>query len=205
MNQRQGGFTLIEVMIAITVMALLSVICWRALDSVADSDQRLRAADAETIASLRVLHQLQRDIEMRADIELQPGVMQPADVPQPLLPPSLVSARDPGGSFLLEVTRSVGSDGTQWQRVRWFQQGRTLRRACGLPGVQLPLPAPDARSALVVATDVTRFDAQAWEPGKGWRVLPAPGEGLPAQAVRITLQLEDGRGPRRYLRVLPLH
>lgn len=204
MNRRQGGFTLIEVMIAITVMALLSVICWRALDSVADADQRLRAADAETTASLRVLQQLQRDIEMRADAELHNGALLPADAPQRLLPPSMVSARDPGGSFSLEITRSVGSDGTRWQRVRWYQQGRTLRRASGTPGTGFPLAAPASAGALVVARDLKRFDIAAWEPGKGWRALPVPGDRLPAQAVRVRVEVEDGRGPRRYVRVLPL-
>ncbi len=205
MKRRQGGFTLIEVMIAITVMALLSAICWRALDSVANSDQHLRAADAETTASLRVLQQLQRDVEMRADTELQTGMQLPADQPQRLLPPSLASARDPGGSFSLEITRSVGSDGARWQRVRWFQQGSTLRRASGTPGTQFPLPAPVPAAALVVATDVKRFDVQAWQPGKGWRVLPVQGEGLPAQGLQVTMQLEDGRGRRSYQRVLALH
>ncbi len=204
MMRRQRGFTLIEVMIAITVMALLSVICWRALDSVADSDRRLRASDAETTASLRILQQLRRDIEMRADAELQRGALLPADTPQRLLPPSMISARDPGGNVSLEITRSVGSDGARWQRVRWFQQGRTLRRASGAPGTGFPLPAPSAAGAVVVASDLKRFDVQAWEPGKGWRTLPVPGDTLPAQGVRVTVEVEDGRGPRRYVRVLGL-
>ncbi|HEL5053223.1 TPA: prepilin-type N-terminal cleavage/methylation domain-containing protein, partial [Stenotrophomonas maltophilia] len=67
MKRRVQGFTLIEVMIAITLMGVLAVICWRALDSVSSSDQRLRQADAGTNAALRVLQQFQRDIEMRAD------------------------------------------------------------------------------------------------------------------------------------------
>lgn len=204
MKRRQGGFTLIEVMIAITVMALLSVICWRALDSVADSDRHLRAREAETTAALRVLQQLQRDIEMRADTEPQAAPLLPADQPQRLLPASLLTARGPGAGFSLDITRSVGSDGTRWQRVRWFQQGRTLRRASGVPGSRFPLPAPAPASALVVASDVKRFEVQAWQPGRGWQVLPVQGQRLPAQALRVTLQLDDGGGTRSYERMLPL-
>ena len=44
-RNRARGFTLIEVMIAITIMGVLALICWRALDSVANSNQRLRQAD----------------------------------------------------------------------------------------------------------------------------------------------------------------
>ncbi len=204
MKRHQGGFTLIEVMIAITVMALLSVICWRALDSVARSDERLRANEAETTASLRVLQQLQRDIEMRADLPPPGGRLVPADEPQRLLPGALMTARDPGGSFSLEIVRSIGSEGTRWQRVRWYQQGSTLRRAAGEPAAQFPLPAPVPGQALVVAQNVTRFDVQAWQPGKGWRVLPVQGEGLPAQGLQVVVQQRDARGPQMFRRVLPL-
>jgi general secretion pathway protein J len=204
MNRQQAGFTLIEVMIAITVMALLSVICWRALDSVASSDQHLRENDAETTASLRVLQQLQRDIEMRAEVYTPGDLLVPADEPQRLLPTSLVTAREPGGSFSLEITRSIGSEGTQWQRVRWYQQGRELRRAVGAPSSTFPLPAPVIAGALTVARDVQKFDVQAWQPGKGWRVLPVQGEGLPAQGLQVTVQQRDARGPMVFTRVLGL-
>ena len=110
MKRAAAGFTLIEVMIAITLMGVLALICWRALDSVASSDQPA-PADAETTAALRVLQQFQRDIEMRADDALMNGAVRPADQPQRLLPPSLASERHPDGSFALEITRSVGSDG----------------------------------------------------------------------------------------------
>ena len=91
MRHAARGFTLIEVMIAITIMGVLALICWRALDSVASSDQRLRRADAETTTALRILQQFQRDIEMRADDALMNGAVRPADQPQRLLP--LVSER----------------------------------------------------------------------------------------------------------------
>ena len=200
MNGRQAGFTLIEVMIAITVMAILSVICWRALDSVTRTEERLRNADAELTADLRVLQQLQRDIEMRADDELRNGMLKPADAPQRLLPPSLVSTRDPGGHFTLEITRRVGSAGDRWQRVRWYQQGATLRRASGAPGVHYPLPVPEPGSAVIVAEGVTRFDMRAWQPRSGWTALPMQQDALPAQGVELTVQLAD----RQYRRVLPL-
>ncbi|WMJ69395.1 prepilin-type N-terminal cleavage/methylation domain-containing protein [Stenotrophomonas sp. 24(2023)] len=198
------GFTLIEVMIAITLMALLSVICWRALDSVASADQRLRAADAETAAALRVLQQFQRDIQLRADDALMNGAVRAADQPQRLLPPSLVSERHPDGSFALEITRSVGSEGGQWQRVRWWRQGHAVWRASGAPSARYPLPAPDTAQALKVASGVQMFDVRAWQPGAGWATLPGAAEVLPATGLELRLVLRDARGEQRYRRVLGL-
>lgn len=198
------GFTLIEVMIAITIMGILALICWRALDSVASSDQRLRQADAETTTALRVLQQFQRDIEMRADDALMNGAVRPADQPQRLLPPSLASERHTDGSFALEITRSVGSDGLRWQRVRWWQQGNTLWRASGAAADRYPLPAPDLSKGIAVARDVQRFEVRAWQPGAGWAVLPGDGEVLPATGLELRLGLRDGRGPLSYRRVLEL-
>ncbi|WP_164146386.1 prepilin-type N-terminal cleavage/methylation domain-containing protein [Stenotrophomonas maltophilia] len=204
MKRAAAGFTLIEVMIAITIMGVLALICWRALDSVASSDQRLRRADAETTTALRVLQQFQRDIEMRADDALMNGAVRPADRPQRLLPPSLVSERHPDGSFALEITRGVGSDGLHWQRVRWWQQGSTLWRASGAATDRYPLPAPDLSKGIAVAREVQRFEVWAWQPGAGWATLPSEGEVLPATGLELRLGLRDGRGPLRYRRVLEL-
>lgn len=204
MKRAAGGFTLIEVMIAITIMGVLAVICWRALDSVANTDQRLRQADAETSTAMRVLQQFQRDIEMRADDALMNGAVRPADQPARLLPPSLTSERHPDGGFTLEITRSVGSDGLQWQRVRWWRQGSTLWRASGAPSDHYPLPVPEPTRGLLVARDVQRFEVRAWQPGVGWAMLPSQGEVLPATGLELRLGLRDGRGPLSYRRVLAL-
>lgn len=204
MKRNAAGFTLIEVMIAITLMGVLALICWRALDSVASSDQRLRRADAETTAALRVLQQFQRDVEMRADDALMNGAVRPADQPQRLLPPSLASERHPDGSFALEITRSVGSDGLRWQRVRWWRQGSTLWRASGAATDRYPLPAPEPSTGIAVAHEVQQFEVRAWQPGAGWAILPSEGEVLPATALELRLGLRDGRGPLSYRRVLAL-
>ncbi|AWH47590.1 prepilin-type N-terminal cleavage/methylation domain-containing protein [Stenotrophomonas sp. ZAC14A_NAIMI4_1] len=204
MKRRAGGFTLIEVMIAITIMGVLALISWRALDSVASTDQRLRQADAESATALRMLQQFQRDIEMRADDALMNGAVRPADAPQRLLPPSLVSERHADGSFALEITRSVGSDGLHWQRVRWWRRGDTLWRASGAATDRYPLPTPELSKGIVVARQVQRFDVRAWQPGTGWAVLPSQADVLPATGLELQLVLRDGRGALSYRRVLAL-
>ena len=132
------------------------------------------------------------------------GAVRPADQPQRLLPPSLVSERHPDGSFALEITRSVGSDGLHWQRVRWWRQGSTLWRASGAATDRYPLPAPDLSKGIAVAREVQRFEVWAWQSGAGWAPLPSEVEVLPATGLELRLGLRDGRGPLSYRRVLEL-
>src|SRR3546814_14883872 len=56
----QQGFTLIEVLVALALMALLSLISWRALDSVERSSERLQASSDDTLALVRVLGQIEK-------------------------------------------------------------------------------------------------------------------------------------------------
>src|SRR3546814_4811983 len=51
----QQGFTLIEVLVALALMALLSLISWRALDSVERSSERLQARSEEHTSELQSL------------------------------------------------------------------------------------------------------------------------------------------------------
>ncbi|WP_223472268.1 type II secretion system protein J, partial [Pseudomonas sp. A-RE-22] len=81
MSARQTGFTLLEVMVAILLMAVVSLIAWRGLDSVTRADSHLQTSTEQTEALLRVLNQLERDVALRASIELsepvKPGVDDP--------------------------------------------------------------------------------------------------------------------------------
>lgn len=77
----QKGFTLIEVMVAIMLMAVVSVIAWRGLDSVTRADQHLQASSEQTEVLLRALNQLQLDVSLRAGVELGPPVSDEAPKP----------------------------------------------------------------------------------------------------------------------------
>ncbi|MGC1442202.1 MAG: prepilin-type N-terminal cleavage/methylation domain-containing protein, partial [Burkholderiaceae bacterium] len=46
-SSRTAGFTLLELLIAVVLMALLSVMCWRGLQSIIDSRDRITLAANE--------------------------------------------------------------------------------------------------------------------------------------------------------------
>ena len=136
MNKSQQGFTLIEVMVAIMLMALVSVIAWRGLDSVTRADQHLQASTEQTEGLLRALNQMQRDISLRASVELaEPGTAKDAG-----LAAVTVRSSDSKG-FRLEVIRSAPATGDGLQRVRWWLKGDSLYRAAAPARDRFPLPA----------------------------------------------------------------
>lgn len=71
----QAGFTLIEVLVAITLMALVSIIAWRGLENVSSQQRRLMADADENDTVIRMLGQFERDVALRApDALLATGV-----------------------------------------------------------------------------------------------------------------------------------
>ena len=62
----EAGFSLIEVMIAIVIMAVLSLIAWRGLDSMSRTNTALQMRTEETAKLMRTLQQIERDLIQRA-------------------------------------------------------------------------------------------------------------------------------------------
>lgn len=94
----QKGFTLIEVMVAIMLMAVVSVIAWRGLDSVTRADQHLQASSEQTEVLLRALNQMQLDVNLRAGVELGPPIGEDAPKPGGLAAVSVRSSDSKGFS-----------------------------------------------------------------------------------------------------------
>ncbi|WP_194791597.1 PulJ/GspJ family protein [Pseudomonas sp. UFMG81] len=199
MKRRQsGGFTLIEVMVAILLMAIVSLVAWRGLDSVSRADQHLSASTTQTRALMRVLGQLERDLALRATIELAEPVL-PGSEPPVDKPLSALSLKgDARSGAQLEVIRT-GADGIGLQRVRWWYEGGTVYRASGAVRSHFPLPAPKGRVA--VLQQVSEFEMRYWVRGKGWRRLEGQRQEDPL-GVELVLVHEGALGAERYRQVL---
>ncbi|RQO46140.1 type II secretion system protein GspJ [Variovorax sp. KBW07] len=185
-RQRQRGFTLIEVMIAIALMAVLSVMAWRGLDSVTRANSRLEERTEGIARLMRALDQLERDVALRATTELPLPVLG-ANIE--LLPSALQVRAQADMPFFLEIVRTAPAAPGHWQRVQWWQRGGVLYRASGAVSSLFPLPPPDAAARVTVLDAVSVFRLRAWEPGQGWRNLPGI---APARATATGLELELG-------------
>jgi len=178
------GFTLVEMLVAIALMALLSLIGWRALDAIERGSERLFSHADDTMALVRVVGQLEHDIRQYAGSDVLPA---PDDAPAPPLPGIVLGLQD------VQVIRAA-ADGS-WQQVRWFLENGALRRAVG--GASSRLPLPDAGRADTVLEHVRDFRVRAWVSGRGWVTPPLPASrtaltirGLEIQVVREATQAD---------------
>jgi len=145
MKRRQQGFTLIEVMVAIMLMAVVSLIAWRGLDSVTRADTHLKASTEQTEELLRSLNQLERDVALRAATQLREPTLGDSEEAVPESPPPLSVRSSDSQGFALEVIRSAATPGAGLQRVRWWLKGDTLYRAVAEAAIATPCPRPGTR------------------------------------------------------------
>ncbi|SFP37867.1 prepilin-type N-terminal cleavage/methylation domain-containing protein [Pseudomonas sp. NFPP28] len=194
MKPSQQGFTLIEVMVAIMLMAVVSLIAWRGLDSVTRADQHLQASTEQTEVLLRALNQMQRDISLRASVELTP----PEATQTEGLAAVTVRSSDSKG-FRLDVIRSAPMAGDGLQRVRWWLKGDALYRAAAPARDRYPLPA--AKDGVVVLTGVSDLQVRVWEAEKGWRQLSGDRREDPL-GLEISLMRQTPQGVEKYRQVV---
>lgn len=199
MNTAQRGFTLIEVMVAILLMAIVSLIAWRGLDSVTRADSHLQASTEQTEAILRTLKQMERDLALRASIELrEPNLAEREATPSQA--PAAVSVRSADNQrFRLDVIRSAAAPIGGLQRVRWWLQGETLYRAAAPPRDHFPLPAPN--EGVAVLDRVSDLQVRVWDPGHGWRLLSGNRKDEP-KGLEIRLTRQTLQGDEHYRQVM---
>lgn len=199
MNRSEQGFTLIEVMVAIMLMAVVSVIAWRGLDSVTRADQHLQASSEQTEVLLRALNQMQRDISLRASVELNaPDPAKNSAEKVDGLAAVTVRSSDSKG-FRLDIIRSAPIAGDGLQRVRWWLKGDSLYRAAAPARDRYPLPA--AKDGVVVLSGVSDLQVRVWEADKGWRQLSGNRREDPL-GLEISLVRETPQGVEKYRQVV---
>ena len=64
-GKRPCGFTLVEMLVAVSLVGLLGVIAWRGLDHVIDQRERISLQDAQVERLIRTIAQIERDIDER--------------------------------------------------------------------------------------------------------------------------------------------
>jgi general secretion pathway protein J len=195
------GFTLLELLVAISVLSVVSVIAWRGLDSLVATRERLEPEVDETRAMLVAFGQMERDLSQ----VVNPDFLGLASSP--------LNVRPVDGAMMIEVARvaaAVPDRATEVQTVYYRVVDGMLVRQATPP---LPHFQPSNREAIESARlmgNVRSMDVRVWRTGVGWVLpgentegtaapgVPAPtGRNQPAPGIEVTLTRTNGRIYRR--------
>jgi general secretion pathway protein J len=201
------GFTLLELLIAIAIFALLGLATYRLLDSVLQTDKVTRAHELQLRELVRALAAFERDL---SQVQARP-------VRDPFGDPRAALLGEDLDSPALELTRSgwrnpLGQPRASLQRVRWQLSGEQWQRRYWPVLDQAQDSQPQVQQALdgVIRVQYRYFDQKgAWQ--SSW---PPLGNSLDdaitllPQAVELVLEHRRYGELRRVLRLpegLPEH
>ncbi|MDN7437827.1 prepilin-type N-terminal cleavage/methylation domain-containing protein [Burkholderia cepacia] len=159
---RARGFTLIEMLVAITLLAVIALLSWRGLDATIRGRDDIASNLAQTRLLGRYFSQLQFDLM---------NLVTPDEVfgpPLRIRPGELVMVRHLG----------VGGGPTQMQVVRYQLNGRELVRSASQPLASLAevddaLHHMDALARVVVSNDARSMQVSVWILPGGWTTSQA--------------------------------
>ena len=173
-----AGFTLIEMLVAIALMALMGVVCWRGLAFVANQRSAIEDQSVELAQLVRAFAQIERDLAERL-----PDIAVPPRATEPELPLAVSIVPMANGDAQLEILR-----GSAFVVYRVAARG-LVRTSAASEVLMLP-----GAARLRVRIHAGGF----WvEPGREQLVRPF------ARATALEIALDDGRGAR-YVKVLAL-
>ncbi|KVF68588.1 type II secretory pathway protein [Burkholderia sp. FL-7-2-10-S1-D7] len=159
---RARGFTLIEMLVAIALLAVIALLSWRGLDATIRGRDDIASNLAQTRLLGRYFSQLQFDLTnlVTADEVFGP--------PLRIRPNELVMVRHLG----------VGGGPTQMQVVRYQLNGRELVRSASQPLASLAevedaLHRMDAFARVVVSNDARTMQLSVWISPGGWTTSQA--------------------------------
>lgn len=187
-----SGFTLLELLVAITVLSIVSLIAWRGLDSLVHTRERLQPEAEEVRDLLVAFGQIERDLAQ---------VVNPAFVPLQTMP-LVVRGGSPEGFELYRLAPPAIGTPTHVQLVIYeVSEGRLVRRASAPMDTVGANPGASLTTTALLA-NVQSLQVRLWQPGRGWVPPAAAAQNMkPAPGIEVQVELADGRQYRRVLLV----
>ncbi len=189
-----AGFTLLELLVAVTILALIAVMSWRGLSSLTATRERLEPQGEDVRAVLAGFGQLQEDL---AQAPLSARLF--------ALPVTAVRVRSIDGRVNLMILRSAespdGSRAAALQAVVYRVADGALQRLGGVAQhIYLPDGPIDGTSVMLVP-GVDDMQVRVWRNGVGWIAPAGDNDTAGAPGVEIRLLRHDGRILRRVFAV----
>ncbi len=162
------GFTLLELLVAVALLSVLTVLTWRGMDSVLRGRDRIVSASDELRSLSVAMAQMEEDLRRSWPIRL-------LGLPEPSIAFSMPTDREPASLALLRETR--GADAVQVQRVIYrlrdgvFERGFSAWAAPSPDGTQQVPPTPFTWQPIL--REVQAVDFRGWLDGRGWLAAAA--------------------------------
>jgi general secretion pathway protein J len=193
MTRAPRGFTLVEALVAIAILALVALLAWRATAAMADSDVRLAAERSRWQQLDAVLTRIEAD--------LRSSVPRPARRGPSTDAAWSLAVDDAAGNALLVFTRAgpsaVDEPGSAGQRVGYRLRGGRIE---ALYWPHIDNVAADDATSYALTDDVVSFHVSALTADNRWSDhWPLPGSTSIPRGVRVELQLADGSSVERLL------
>jgi prepilin-type N-terminal cleavage/methylation domain-containing protein len=182
-RRRAAGFTLIEMLVAVALMGLMGVVCWRGLSFVANQRAGIESEGGELAQLVRAFAQIEHDLAERL-----PDIAVPARATAPELPLAVSVLLADQGNAELEIFRAAG-DAPPFRVLYRLGAGGLVRQSATSEVLMLP-----GAAQLRIRVQAGGF----WvEPGPAQSARPL------GRATALEIAVDDGHGAR-YVKVLQL-
>jgi len=195
-RSRAGGFTLLELLVAVALLSVLAVLSWRGMDSVLRSRDRIVQSSDELRALSVAFAQLEQDVRGSWAVGLL-GLREPAIA---------FAVRGEQAQPELALVRETRADAPlRLQRVRYRLHEHRLERGFAPWTASTSDPAhPVSEQPLVwqpLLDEVEQIQFRAWIASRGWTpAATLAGDGGQARVGGVELTIV--RGGERIVRVL---
>jgi len=186
------GFTLVELLVALAILAMLSVLGYRAIASLTDSEVRLSTETARWRALDALFMRLEADLR-----QAQPRIARAATGSEP----AWLGGTDLDGNADLRFSRA-GPEFTLEPGSAGQRLGYRLRNGAVevLYWPYLDIAPGSTPASYVLADGIRRFRVDYVDSLGGWQERwPVAGEPTLPRAVRVELTLADGETVDRWL------
>lgn len=188
------GFTLLELLVAVAILAVVAMLSWRGLSSLASTRERLAPQNDEVQAILAGFGQLQRDLaQAPSSARLFALPVQPVRV--------LVVEGHPALQVLRLADSPDGSPATSVQLVLYRIQEGGLRRLSSAAQRFYSAGSPVGMDGVTLVPGVDDMQIRVWRNGVGWITPGSDADSANTVGVEVRLLRSDGTSLRRVFAV----